>query len=195
MSQASTTTAKSSHKPAPSNKDSNTLTAPPATSPAHAQTNVAQGLKQAHTDVMKWFSQSHGTVYDSNVAKLEANGVKREHVVYGFVGFLVLYLLAGSYAAFVSNLIVLVYPVMRVVALKPNNQAESSSLLSYWVLFAAFAMLDVLLYDFPAYYVIRTAVLVFGYLPQTRGSCLIYTRAFEPLMALATGILEKAKLV
>ncbi|KAJ1352199.1 hypothetical protein KIN20_008402 [Parelaphostrongylus tenuis] len=72
--------------------------------------NPAEGIKKAHADLVASLYKSYGALIDEQLKKLDQAGVKREHVAYGLIGLVSLYLIWGQQAFFVSVLITFTYP-------------------------------------------------------------------------------------
>ncbi|KAJ1362155.1 hypothetical protein KIN20_021588 [Parelaphostrongylus tenuis] len=173
---------------------------PAAEGPAETSTtsgtntnNPLEGLNQAHSDLVKWCYQPHGSLADEQLKKLDEASVKREHVAYGFIALLSLYLLAGQQAFFLSALIAFTYPAcVSVKVVRTKNSAEALNLLLYWIPFGFAALLDsTFVSDLPAYFFLKTCALTFLFLPQTQGAKLIYFYAIEPLAKLLDDSMKK----
>ncbi|VDM51804.1 unnamed protein product [Angiostrongylus costaricensis] len=160
-----------------------------------------EGLKQAHADMVAWCYKSHGAVADEQLKKLDEASVKREHVAYGLIALVSLYLLAGQQAFFLSALIAFTYPACASVkAVRAKDSAEAFYLLLYWVSFGFSSLLDsTFISDLPVYfllkivlaYMFQTWFLTFLFLPQTQGAKLIYFKAIEPVAKLVDGYVNK----
>ncbi|WKY01218.1 hypothetical protein Q1695_015319 [Nippostrongylus brasiliensis] len=140
------------------------------------------GIKKAHDDMVAWCYKPHGKATDEQLKKLDEAQIKREHVAYGIIGLFALYLINGEQAFFLSVVITLSYPAyVSVQAVRGSNSREALSLLLYWIPFGFFALLDsTSISEIPAYFLLKTAFLLFLFLPQTKGSILIYQRVVEP---------------
>ncbi|KAI6230922.1 Receptor expression-enhancing protein [Aphelenchoides besseyi] len=85
-------------------------------------------------------------LYDSNskvtgiFEKIEQQtGIKREHLTYGLLGLLGLYMVVGSLAELVCNLVGLVYPAYASVkAIRTEEKEDDTMWLTYWTVFATF---------------------------------------------------------
>ncbi|VDL83262.1 unnamed protein product [Nippostrongylus brasiliensis] len=69
-----------------------------------------EGIKKANADLVAWCYKSHGAAADDQLKKLDNSGVKREHVAYGVIAVLCLYLMGGEEAMFLSYVITFFYP-------------------------------------------------------------------------------------
>ncbi|VDO44783.1 unnamed protein product [Haemonchus placei] len=130
------------------------------------------GIKKAHDDMVSWCYEPHGKVADEQLKKLDEAQVKREHVAYGFIGLICLYLISGEQAFFVSVFITLTYPMYLSVqarsfwqalivervdcksfaldqreknfcrAARAKNTEIAHRLIFYWIPFGFFALID-----------------------------------------------------
>ena len=165
--------------PVQENKTPSTKTAP-TTEPC---TGIAGGCKQAHSDFIAWFYQSHGSLFDSQMTNLDSNGVKREFVGYGLAG-LVLLLLFTRFAPLVANLVCILYPILATLAVVRGQSSESSRWLIYWAIFGCFSLFDTHFGAFSLYWIFKILLCVFLYLPQTQGAVFVYGTVVEPLVNL-----------
>lgn len=130
-------------------------------------------------------NKSAFTPYFEKAEKL--TGVKRIVIAQAILGLLSLYLIIGRAAQFVCNAIGFLYPAYKsLVALETSNKEDDSKWLTYWVVFAAFSVVeffsDILLSWFPLYWLAKVAFLLYcsADIP-TNGSVLIYNRVIRPL--------------
>lgn len=129
--------------------------------------------------------KSFFTPYFEKAEKL--TGVKRIIIAQTVLGLLSLYLIVGRAAQFVCNLIGFAYPAYKsLVALETSNKEDDSKWLTYWVVFAAFSVIeffsDVLMSWFPLYWLAKVAFLLWcsADIPNG-GSAVIYNRIIRPL--------------
>lgn len=114
-------------------------------------------------------------------------GVKRIVLAQAVLGILSLYLIVGRAAQFVCNLIGFIYPAYKsLMALETSNKEDDSKWLTYWVVFAAFSVIeffsDVLLSWFPLYWLAKVAFLIWCSADMPNGgAAVIYNRAIRPL--------------
>lgn len=113
--------------------------------------------------------------------------VKRIYLAQALLGILSLYLIVGRAAQFVCNLIGFVYPAYKsLVALETNEKGDDSKWLTYWVVFAAFSVLeffsDILIGWFPFYWLAKVVFFIWcsADIPLN-GSTIIYGRVIRPL--------------
>ncbi|KAJ1372127.1 hypothetical protein KIN20_034204 [Parelaphostrongylus tenuis] len=155
--------------------------------------NPVEGVKKAHANLVASLYKSYGALLDEQLKKLDQAGVKREHVAYGLIGLVSLYLIWGQQAFFVSMLITFTYPATASVqTVRSKNGGEALNLLLYWVMFGFFALLDSSsICLLPAYFLVKTVFLVFLFLPQTQGATLIYQKLIDPLARAVEGFAKK----
>lgn len=130
-------------------------------------------------------NKSQLTPYFEKVEKM--TGVKRIYLAQALLGVLSLYLIVGKAAQFVCNLIGFVYPAYKsLVALESSNKEDDSKWLTYWVVFAAFSVVeffsDSLMSWFPFYWLAKVVFLLWcsADIPAN-GSSLIYNRFIRPI--------------
>lgn len=129
--------------------------------------------------------QSQLTPYFEKAEKL--TGVKRVYLAQAILGVLSLYLVVGRAAQFVCNLIGFVYPAYRsLVALETSNKDDDSKWLTYWVVFAAFSVVeffsDCLMSWFPLYWLAKVVFLLWCSMDSpVNGSTIIYNRFIRPV--------------
>ncbi|EPB71507.1 TB2/DP1, HVA22 family [Ancylostoma ceylanicum] len=202
-------------QPAMSGKSGAPSSNAPPSSAADGPGGPIQGIKQAHADLIAWCYKPHGGGTDEQLRKIDAAGVKREHIAYALIGLTSLYLMTGEEAMFVSNVITFIYPAaVSVDIIRNKKSGEAIGQLLYWVPFGFFALLDSTSFSLiPAYFLLRaslptlsgltipgfsmeqsfqTALLLFLFLPQTQGAQLIFTKVIEPIAKAVEGFLKKA---
>jgi len=116
----------------------------------------------------------------------QATKVKRAYMFFGAVGLLVVLLLTGFVAAAVINLVGFIYPLYASLdALKTDDTNDDTLWLTYWVIYAFFnvfeSFADFALGWLPFYFFGKLAFLMFCFLPQTRGSQIVYKNFLEPV--------------
>jgi len=134
----------------------------------------------------------------------EKTQARPSYLVVGASAFLVLFLVWGVGAKFVTNLIGFAYPLYESYrALSANqhastqhNQQVESQWLTYWIIFAAFTLVesltDFFLYWIPLYHLVKIVFLVWCYLPSTRGAQVIYQKVIEPILSKYEGKIDGA---
>ncbi|KAI6189513.1 Receptor expression-enhancing protein [Aphelenchoides bicaudatus] len=125
----------------------------------------------------------------SQLEKIEQKtGAKREHVAYGALVVLALYLIVGSAAELVANLIGFAYPAYASVkAIRTENKDDDTLWLTYWSVFGFFSILDFwtenIMRVFPVYLLLKTGFLLHLSLPQTRGAQVVYAKVVDPAVS------------
>lgn len=139
-------------------------------------------------------NKSQLTPYFEKVEKM--TGVKRIYLAQALLGVLSLYLIVGKAAQFVCNMIGFVYPAYKsLVALETSNKEDDSKWLTYWVVFAAFSVVeffsDSLMSWFPFYWLAKVIFLLWcsADIP-INGSSLIYNRFIRPVFLQHKGKLQ-----
>lgn len=142
-------------------------------------------LVVAKLDAFVHDKQGQLTPYFEKAEKL--TGVKRVYLAQAILGVLALYLVVGRAAQFVCNLLGFVYPAYKsLVALETSNKEDDSKWLTYWVVFAAFSVVeffsDILMSWFPLYWLAKVVFLLWcsADIP-TNGSMLIYGKFIRPV--------------
>lgn len=73
--------------------------------------STVDGLQKFHADFVAYLYADHGATLNTNVQKLEVStGTKREHIAYGLIALNCIYMIIGSWAEFLCNLIGIAYP-------------------------------------------------------------------------------------
>jgi len=145
--------------------------------------------------------------YES-LGKLQAKtGVPRVYLALAiiFAGSLILYSAFGP--GLLCNLIGFMYPAYASFkAIETANPEDDKQWLTYWVVFAAFniveVFVDVIMFWFPFYYPFKFGFLIYCFLPQTQGAIFIYENVVQPFLkkheaaidsAAAKGLAKAAK--
>ncbi|CAB3397354.1 unnamed protein product [Caenorhabditis bovis] len=154
------------------------------------------GFKKFHTDMIAYLFADHGETYNKNMKNIEeGTGLKREQIIYVLIGLNCIYLILGSWAEFVCNLIGFAYPAyVSVKAIRTTDTADDTQWLTYWAVFATFALVDFfaigIMSVFPFYWVVKAAFLMYLYLPQTQGAKVMYVKVVDPLVTFIDTFIE-----
>uniref|UniRef100_A0A915B310 Receptor expression-enhancing protein n=1 Tax=Parascaris univalens TaxID=6257 RepID=A0A915B310_PARUN len=114
-------------------------------------------------------------------------GVRRLHIVSAFVAAQALYLIFGSGAELMCNVIGFLYPAyVSVKAIETANKDDDTQWLTYWVVFALLSVVEffsnTFTQYFPVYWLFKCAFLLYLYLPMTLGAQKIYYRFIQPFV-------------
>ena len=112
-------------------------------------------------------------------------GLDREALVAGLAAAGVVFLATSGQAQQVCNAAGFVYPALRSMAAVRSGSAEDATQwLVYWTVFAAFSLLDFYQEDilayFRLYWAAKLALLVYLWLPATRGAHRLYKNHLGP---------------
>uniref|UniRef100_A0A914CEI4 Receptor expression-enhancing protein n=1 Tax=Acrobeloides nanus TaxID=290746 RepID=A0A914CEI4_9BILA len=119
-------------------------------------------------------------------APIEKNcNIKREQIGYGIAALLGLYLIFGSAAQLICNLIGFAYPAyVSVKAIRTKTKSDDTQWLVYWTVFATFSLIDFfgegIMRVFPIYYLLKATFLFYLYLPQVNDASSVYMTHVEP---------------
>ncbi|KAI9143745.1 TB2/DP1, HVA22 family-domain-containing protein [Paraphysoderma sedebokerense] len=89
--------------------------------------------------------------------------------------------------ALITNLVGFLYPAYASFkALESATKDDDVQWLTYWIVFAFFNIIefftDVLLYWLPMYFVAKTAILMWLFIPQTKGAVKVYQQVLRPFL-------------
>ncbi|CAH8466073.1 unnamed protein product [Heterobilharzia americana] len=106
--------------------------------------------------------------------------VDRIYIVLGGVFVIFLYLIFGYGTSFLANLI-----GFMIKALETTDKADDTKWLTYWVVFAAFSVVesftDIFFYWVPLYSLLKCSFFLFMMIPTTpNGSVIIYQKVIRP---------------
>ncbi|KAM3716317.1 Adenylate kinase isoenzyme [Dirofilaria immitis] len=104
----------------------------------------------------------------------ESTGITRENFAYGLVILTALYLMLGSGARFLCNIICFIYPAYRSLR-KVDERSTQNALkwILYWTIFGAFTLIDqfadAINAVLPVYWLVKCTFFIYLFLPQTDG--------------------------
>ncbi|KAK6105907.1 TB2/DP1 HVA22 family protein [Brugia pahangi] len=131
------------------------------------------------------------------LAQIEAKaGIKRLHLVLGFVGIHALYLIFGAFAELLCNIIGFVYPTyISIRSIEAYHKDDGAQWLTYWVLFALFSIVEhfseTFVVYFPIYWLLKCVFMLYLYLPMTRGAQKVYYRFIQSFIQKHQSAIEK----
>ncbi|VDL86125.1 unnamed protein product [Nippostrongylus brasiliensis] len=134
----------------------------------------------------------------SKSEKTPSQGIRQAHIAYTLGGVLALYLVIGSAAPIVCNLIGFAYPAyISVKAVRTKDTKDDTQWLIYWCVFAMFSLFDFfagsIMYYFPFYWLFKMLFLVFLFLPQTMGAQYLFYKFVDPLVTAIDEGIERRK--
>lgn len=133
-------------------------------------------------------------IYEDNmVARLlaqaeERTKVERIYFVYGFMGFIALYLLVGYGSTFLCNFIGFLYPAYASIkAIESKEKDDDTQWLTYWVVYATFSLVefftDIFLFWIPFYAFFKCIFLLYCMAPSHwNGSIALYRGFIRPFI-------------
>ncbi|AET41382.1 Yop1p Ecym_8087 [Eremothecium cymbalariae DBVPG len=98
----------------------------------------------------------------------------------------IIFINVGGVGEILSNFVGFVVPgYYSLVALKSASKDDDTQLLTYWIVFAFFSVIEfwskAILYWIPFYWFFKTIFLIFIALPQLHGASMVYNRVIAPL--------------
>jgi len=108
-----------------------------------------------------------------------------EYFVVGILAIVALCVFSGLFASSITNALGFAYPAYASIkAVETPSKNDDKQWLTYWVVFAAFCMLenfiDYILYWVPFYYAIKLAFLIWCMIPKYEGATVVYTTLIRP---------------
>jgi len=140
-----------------------------------------------YTDKFNKVLHQKGVVGDTFKLLEDNTGVQRLYLGYGIVGLVVFWLAFGFGGQLLTNMIGFVYPAYcSIQALESQRKQDDVQWLTYWVVFAAFSVLeyfaDILAGWIPFYWLGKCLFLVWCMAPlESNGASIIYSKVLLPL--------------
>ncbi|EFO99642.1 hypothetical protein CRE_24832 [Caenorhabditis remanei] len=155
-----------------------------------------EGVLAAQSDMHNFLGQSHGPLFDAAMKYIDAAGIQRDQMSYIVFALAAAYLVFGSAARLLCNLIGFGYPTYASVkAIRTKDTDDDTVWLIYWTCFAVLYLCDffseAILSFFPFYYILKACFLVYLYLPQTQGSVMFYETVVDPLVVFVDKNIDK----
>jgi len=141
-------------------------------------------LQKLRADITKKLHEPNQ--FNNYLAKIEEKtGVERFYLVSGVAGVLSLYMIFGCYAELLCNTVGFVYPAyVSIKAIESATKDDDTQWLTYWVVFALFNVIefgsDTIVGWFPIYWLVKCVVIMYLYLPMTRGAQQLYMKFIRP---------------
>ena len=117
-------------------------------------------------------------------------GVKKTRLVAGLGGGIILFGLMHYIAEALTAIAAFAYPAaMTVAAIEANNKADDVHWLTYWMVLSLLTTIEAITCGWikaiiPFYTLVKLALCVWLFLPQTQGATVIYKRILQPLVAM-----------
>jgi receptor expression-enhancing protein 5/6 len=119
------------------------------------------------------------TLVSCSLVFQETTNVPKEYIFLSgtiLVAFLIFF---GVGASTLCSIVGFLYPAYQtLLAIENKNKGDDIQWIVYWVLFSFFSLIetfqDFILYWIPFYYAFKLALLLWAFLPQTRGAKFLY---------------------
>lgn len=128
----------------------------------------------------------------------KATKVPKAKLVAGGLVLVALYMIFGYFAAFICNLVGFVLPAYwSMAAIETSDKADDTKWLTYWVVFAAFSVVDFfadgIFAYFPLYWLAKVIFLAWCFAPiKENGSYRIYHKVLRPYFLKKQNTIDKA---
>ncbi|XP_022663766.1 receptor expression-enhancing protein 5-like [Varroa jacobsoni] len=127
-----------------------------------------------------------------------ATKVQKNKLVAGVLAVMGLYMIFGYFAAFICNVVGFVLPAYwSMAAIETSDKTDDTKWLTYWVVFAAFSVIDFfadgIFTYFPFYWLVKLIFLAWCFAPiSENGSHKIYHRVLRPYFLKKQATIDKA---
>jgi len=152
----------------------------------------------SYSDKLSKVLHQKGMVGDVFKALEDNSGIQRLYLAYGLIGLTVSWLAFGFGGQLVANTIGFAYPAYcSIQALESKAKGDDTQWLTYWVVFAAFSVLEYFA-DFiagwvPFYWLSKCLFMVWCMAPmENNGSAVIYSKIILPLFKKHSPTIDKA---
>ncbi|KAI9290989.1 receptor accessory protein 5 [Neoconidiobolus thromboides FSU 785] len=114
-------------------------------------------------------------------------GVHKTILASGFGAVFFIFLVFNFAGSLITNLVAFVYPAYASFqAIESPGKEDDKQWLTYWIVVAFFSLIeyftDFLLYWVPFYYLMKTAFLIYLFLPYFRGAEHVYQSTLRPFI-------------
>merc|ERR1712183_1198338 len=152
----------------------------------------------SYSDKLSKVLHQKGMVGDVFKALEDNSGIQRLYLAYGVIGLTVAWLAFGFGGQLVANTIGFAYPAYcSIQALESKQKGDDTQWLTYWVVFAAFSVLEYFA-DFiagwvPFYWLSKCLFLVWCMAPmENNGANIIYQKVILPMFLKHEGEIDAA---
>uniref|UniRef100_A0AC34R7K1 Receptor expression-enhancing protein n=1 Tax=Panagrolaimus sp. JU765 TaxID=591449 RepID=A0AC34R7K1_9BILA len=158
----------------------------PAPEPSTREPVNEKSLKEIGQEILNSITHPENALLEQLFVKFEeSTKLQREQLAYGVGGLLSLYLIFGSLAQLICNLIGCGYPAYASVkAVRTKSKKDDTQWLIYWTVFGSFSVIDFfaerIMYIFPFYWLAKSLFFLYLAAPVTRGALRLYVKFVDP---------------